>query len=195
MKQSVHCTMMRDGQLSQQQVYTVEHSKQCVTIQEQATVESNKGIDIQCRFSVTPRAGFSAISLSVAKDGQTSHALDFTHHAADGTAMTVNGVSTAVEFEEGMVLVDGPNPLFDYANAMLLIGIQNQETCTHTVHALNWSKGIFYPMEYEFTKRDNTILINKKDFGITGEITLDPQTQSMTEASYTNGEHYFFRPV
>ena len=94
-----------------------------------------------------------------------------------------------------MVLVDGPNPLFDYANAMLLIGIQNQETCTHTVHALNWSKGIFYPMEYEFTKQDNTIRITKKDFGITGEITLDPRTQSMTEAVYTNGEHYFFRPA
>jgi len=192
MKQSVHCTMMKNGQLSQQQVYTFEHSSRCITISEQATVESNKNIDIQCRFSVAA-TGFSAISLSVAKDGNTSHELDFTHHRSDGNAMTVNGVSSDVEFSEGMVMIDGPNPLFDYANAMYLIGIQNQETCTHTVHALNWGKGIFYPMEYEFSKRDNTIIINKKDFGITGEITLDPKTQFMTEAVYTNGEQYSFR--
>ncbi len=191
MKSTINCTMHRNGEVNQHQCYTIEQGNKSLSIQEHATIEGNKSIAIDCLFSITP-AGYSDISLSVARDGNISHKLDFTHHSSESSKMVVNGVGSDVELNGEMILLDGPNPMFDYANAMYLLGIQDMEICIRTVNVLDWNTGVFYPLEYEFSKKENTISINKKEMGITGELTLDASGSAITEASYSNGEQYFF---
>lgn len=182
--------MLRNGEIKQQQSYTFEQGSKSLKIHEQATLEGNKSIAINCLFSISPK-GYSDISISVAKDGNISHTLEFEYNNSNST-MVVNGINRDVELNEEILLLDGPNPMFDYANAIYLMGMQNMETCTRTVHALNWNTGEFYPLEYEFSKIDNIISVHKKEMGITGQIVLDETKGYIKEASYSNGEHYYF---
>lgn len=191
MKHTTHCKMLRNGEINQQQSYTFEQRTKSLSITESATVEGQNGLLINCLFSISPK-GYSDISLSIMRNGTVSHKLEFAHSNSNISTMIVNGTSSTVELNEEMLLLDGPNPMFDYANAMYLMGMQNMETCTRTVHALDWNTGEFYPMEYEFSKKDNIISVNKKDIGITGEILLDETEGYIKEASYSNGEHYYF---
>jgi hypothetical protein len=183
--------MFRNGQVSQKQLYTLQHESKTLTIRESATLEGKKGIEINCLFSITP-IGYSKISISIVRDDVISHELEFTCCNTNSSQMMVNGVSKDIELNEEILLLDGPNPMFDYANSIFLLGLQNMETCNRTVHVLDWSKGVFCPLEYEFSKKENSIFINKKGMGITVEMVLDPNTSFVKEASYSNGEHYVF---
>lgn len=87
--------------------------------------------------------------------------------------------SGEINLEEN--LFDGPNPMFDYFNAVMMLGLLDGESVVKKVHAINWSTGDLIPCEYVFSRTGNVIDIQKPDFLGNSKITLSEKDSGLLE--------------
>lgn len=185
-----------DGRCVQHQEYQVEQADRRIHIRETGTFPDHPPVTALCEFVAGPE-GYHSIDIAFhAPDGGMEVSVH--RESNDEVAVTMNDGSPSpvpIADADGIIYFDGPNPMFDYVNAVLLMGIQDGETRTVMVNVLEWSSGTVVQCPYTFSRSAETISI-RKDVGMIVEAELVLENDGGGIARYRLGkEEYSFAPA
>jgi hypothetical protein len=191
---SFYCAMFKHGKLMQNQYYTFSKDVKKVRIEQKSISVGNDNTEMECNFTFQPES-YTEISILITDDNKVKHQVQFSYQVESNSYVLVNEVKNEdvdITPYQGHVLIDGPNPLFDFVNTIYLLGILDSERMKKLVYFLNPKTGLFQRCTYDFYRVANTIYITKDELDISGELTLSEHTSALMEARYSNGEHYAF---
>ncbi len=170
-----------DNELLQEQEYKLIAGNRSWYVSEEGKFIDRPDVKAKCEFNLTPN-GYSGVRIQV-DTPQKNISYEIT--GANKNKYTYffreedNMQSGEVNLEEN--LFDGPNPMFDYFNAVMMLGLLDGESVVKKVHAINWSTGDLIPCEYVFSRTGNVIDIQKPDFLGNSKITLSEKDSGLLE--------------
>lgn len=142
-----------------EQVYRFEPLERAWEVRQIARSTEHPDASSTCILTVMPdryasvdvrlRRGSERVSLQVMVDEQRTLVLDA------GDRRTEHSVA------DTRVLFDGPGPIFDCINAVLILGICDGEEMLLPIHALDPEQGIIRRKLYRFSRHGRTISIAK----------------------------------
>jgi hypothetical protein len=171
----------QDNELLQEQDYKLIAGNRSWYVSEEGKFINRPDVKAKCEFNLTPR-GYSGVriqidtpqkNISYEITGSNNNKYTYFFREED------NIQSGEVNLEEN--LFDGPNPMFDYFNAVMMLGLVDGESIVKKVHAINWSTGDLIPCEYTFSRNGNVIDIKKPDFLGNAKITLSDKDSGLLE--------------
>lgn len=170
-----------DNELLQEQEYRLIARKGNWYVSEEGKFINRPDVKAKCEFNLTP-LGYSGIRIQV-NTPQKNITYEITGHSGKNYTYFFREED---DMQSGEVdldgkIFDGPNPMFDYFNALLMIGLEEGKTATKKVNAINWSTGELIPCDYKFTRTGNVIEIEKPDFLGNSKITLSEKDFGLLE--------------
>lgn len=182
----IRATVYEQEQPVQHQIYDIHNGEGFWEIKEQGEFPTNESIAARCDFRVSPK-GYERLSVQ------------FHHPSMDVTCdvqllkgnwceLTHNGNTNRIQIEPGNcpILFDGPNPLFDYMNAILLLGLPDGGREDAVVQVLDWGNGNVIPVNYSFERQGQTVEITRDcDFLPGSTFELGPSLELLRHSNGT----------
>ncbi len=182
-----------DGRCVQHQQYQVEQADRRIHIRESGTFPDHPSVTALCEFVAEPE-GYRSIGIAF-HSPEGGMQVSVNRESKDEAAVAMNdGAPSPVPIADadGIIYFDGPNPMFDYVNAVLLMGIQDGETRTVAMNVLEWATGAIVQCPYTFSRNGRAISI-RKDTGEIVEAELLLESEAGGIGGYRLGrEHYSF---
>ena len=171
----------QDNELLQEQEYKLIAGSRSWYVSEEGKFTGRPDIKTKCEFDLTPN-GYRGVRIqldtpqkNISYEITGSNGNKYTYFFREEDDMQ----SGEVSLDEN--LFDGPNPMFDYFNAVMMLGLVDGESVVKKVNAINWSTGDLIPCEYTFTRNGNVIDIQKPDFLGNSRITLSEKDAGLLE--------------
>ncbi len=190
MKPDLQASHFVDGNLLETQSYTFSQSNRRRAISEQGSFERHPDVHASCEFELSPR-GYAAVQVRF-EHGEVKVAMSLVR-TGDQIALDFNGTQselTPALTADGMLLLDGPNPMFDYQNALQLLGLRNGESRTVPVHIIDYQNGRLIRSDYTFHRQsDSQIVIDKRLGENSWQIQLDLEDGSYAPLRHSEAKH------
>ncbi len=182
-----------DGTCVQHQEYWVEQTRKTIRVRESGRFPEHPGVAAQCEF-VTEPEGYHSIDVHL-QHPKGSTAVHVHRKSESEVEIAMNGgdnIPISITNSDGIAYFDGPNPMFDYVNAILLMGIQDGEDRTIMMNVLQWTTGEIMQLPYTFSKNNGVISI-RKDLGeiVEAKIFLDNDGGGMQRYRIAQEEYLF----
>lgn len=195
-RSSFSASVSLDGRWVQQQEYQVEQADRRIHVRETGTFPDHPSVSALCEFVAEPE-GYHSIAIAFhAPDGGMEVSVH--RKSKDEVAVVMNDAAPSlvpIADADGIIYFDGPNPMFDYVNAVLLMGIRDGETRTVVMNVLEWSTGTIVQCPYTFSRNGQAISI-RKDVGMIVEAELVLENEGGGIGGYRLGkEVYRFAPA
>ena len=152
---------VRDGDLFSEHAAAVTHGPRTIEIREIRVFAHYRDALATCEFEI--RSGrYSSVELQSQRGSVRSTTMILTSDDRKITAIhDGRPVQEIVHPGSGQILFDGPNPLFDWANAVLMLGIIDGEEIAATVYVIDPRTGSIAPSEYRFRRTGSLITVRK----------------------------------
>lgn len=180
-----------DNELLQEQEYRLVAGNRNWYVSEEGKFINKPEMKAKCEFNITPN-GYSGVRIQLNSPQKNityeitgSRGKNYTYFFRQEDDMQ----SGEIDLEEK--LFDGPNPMFDYFNAVVMLGLTDGESVVRKVNVINWDTGKLIPCEYTFKRKGNVIEIKKPDFLGNSRITLSEEDLGLLEYE-SPGEIYKF---
>lgn len=158
---STRATVYEQQHAVQHQTYDIHSGEGFWEVKEQGEFPADPSIAAQCDFRVTPK-GYEWLSVQF-RHPSLNVTCDVQLLKDNWCELTHNGAINRLQIEagQGPILFDGPNPLFDYMNAILLLGLPDGGRQDAVVQVLDWGGGNVIPVNYSFERRGQTVRVSK----------------------------------
>lgn len=189
----MNITAYRDREKFSEHVIAIERGPRTLEIQEIINFVTDPHALTTCIMTVRTE-GYTTIDMQIKRaTSQSSLQIDVsTDHLV---TVKMNGLLTHMLAHTiaGPVLFDGPSPMFDWTNAIMIIGMRDGEEIHIPVYVIDWRVGRLITSEYKFKRRGNRIAINKGlDVLSDSEIAM-AETSEVGDIYYSGGYSYLFQ--
>jgi hypothetical protein len=177
MNDSLTITSFRDGEPFSEHAIAIAHRDRSMEIRELRNVLHQPETLVTRIFELQPH-NYLRADLQIRRG---SHRLQMVVDWNEGEKIVtvVHNGQVAQESKIGNdpFLLDGPSPMFDWANAIMLLGICDGETFTVPVHVMNVQSGQLAATTYTFRRNDQRISVQKGiDSLADSELVLSPDS-------------------
>jgi hypothetical protein len=151
----------RDGEPFSEHVIEIVTGHRSMEIREIRNYLHHPDASATCLFEIGPQS-YSKIDVAMRRgDLRASVAIDISDEGA--ISVEHNGVQLEPLRHSGgsPVLFDGPTPMFDWVNAVIMLGICDGETLRVPVHVIDIRTGGVILTAFTFRRTDNLITIAK----------------------------------
>jgi hypothetical protein len=190
MSDSLRIMSFRDGDPISEQVVAIAHNVRSMEIRELRNILHQPDSLATCIFELQPR-NYLYVDMQLRRDDQRSRIMVRVSEIERSVVVEHNGhVTQQFDCNNDLILLDGPSPMFDWANAIMLLGICDGESFTVPVHVIDVQSGQLSPATYTFHRNDQRIRVQKGiDSLADSEIVLSPDSFEIN-VYYSGGYRY-----
>jgi hypothetical protein len=190
MNDSLTITSFRDGEPFSDHVVAIAHNDRSMEIRELRNVLHQPDALVTCIFELQPR-NYLRADMQIRRGSQRSRMVVDWNEAERIVRVTHNDqVIQQCHIDNEPFILDGPSPMFDWANAIMLLGICDGETFTVPVHVMNVQSGLLAATIYTFQRNEQRIIVQKGiDSLADSELVLSSESFGIN-FYYSGGFHF-----
>jgi hypothetical protein len=177
MSDSLTILSFRDGEPFSEHVVAIAHHDRSMEVRELRNMLHQPDALATCIFELQPR-NYLRVDMQIRRGSQRSHRMIAVNETERRVSVEHNGHMTQHFYiNSDLILLDGPSPMFDWANAIMLLGICDGETFTVPVYVMNVQSGQLAETSYTFHRNRERITVRKGvDSLADSEIVLSPDS-------------------
>lgn len=166
---------LEKGAHTQDQTYRIERDEKHVKVEEVGTFVGKPDVSAKCVFTATPK-GYPYICIEFQNEAFASKIEIGVSDDGNITLVHNGSVKEELPHSGEMLFFEGPNPMFDFINATLLLALQDGESKAVKVYGIDWSEGKLEPAQYTYARIGTLITVDKGTPDENSAITLSPET-------------------
>jgi hypothetical protein len=152
----------RNGSQIQEQYYEVKPDSGCWKVKETGRFTGHPASLGTCEFTIIPNR-YKEIKIEFLHgDNKINTKVDIFR---DGRCRITNNDSLLkyepVTRNGRIILFEGPNPMFDYYNGMVVLGLSDNEKRRVSVNILDWVNANIVPLNYTYRREKNKLIVDK----------------------------------
>lgn len=120
-------------------------------------IRNGESIDVMCRFTVTP-SGYDEVSITIHKNEQLAYEWTVSR---EEMMSCISSQSQDPSESPTILLVDGPNPMFNWLNVRLLAALPSTGSSSMEVLQLMYRTKTMKVVRYTVTDNDGVLTIDR----------------------------------